>query len=227
MRWLGAQVHEDDSPSAARLVRLVRDGAEILGVPPPLLLARPRLAVPFVVAPTPSPAWFVSMPAVEAIPPELLVFQVGRRLAELRPELMAHALFPTLTELKTLLKTALRVAVATPAAPPQNADEAAIARTLEAREVEGLRDAVSTIVGAHTQADVRGWLQLADLSISRAALLLTGDVELAWRAMQHEPRSPSGLAPSDWRKAMLTFAVSDEYADLREAIGVNVEARAS
>jgi tetratricopeptide (TPR) repeat protein len=225
MRWLGAQVRESDSPLAATIVHLVQSGAEILGVPAPLLLARPRLPVPFAVAPTPAPALFVSLPAAEALPPELLVFLIGRRLAELRPELIAHALFPTLSELRALLQTALRVAVATPAAPPQNPDEAAIARAMEPIEVEGLRDTVSAIVGTEAHADIRRWLQLADLSASRAALLLTGDVDLAWRAMQREPRSPSDLAPDAWRAEMLSFAVSDEYADLRAAIGVDVDSR--
>jgi hypothetical protein len=165
------------------------------------------------------------MPAVEALPPELLVFLVGRRLAELRPELIARALFPTSTELRTLLKTAVRVAVATPSAPPPNREEAAIASALEAHEAEGLRAAVSTIVGAQSQADVGAWLQFADLSASRAGLLLAGDFDVAWRGMQREPRSPSALAPIDWRREMAAFAISEEYADLRDAIGVNVEGR--
>ena len=225
LKWLGAQVGENDSPVAPRLMQIVRDGAEILGVPPPLLLSRPRLAVPFAVAPTPTPALFVSLPAAESVPDELLVFVVARRLAELRPELVAHALFPTRTELKTLLKTALRVAVATRGAPPENTDDAAIARALDAHEMDGLREAVSTIVGADTHADIRGWHQQADLSIARAALLLTGDLDLAWRGLQSEPRSPSDLTPGDWRAEMLQFTVSDEHAELRDAIGVAVEGR--
>ncbi len=225
IKWLGAQVRETDSPLAARLIRIARNGAEILGVPPPLLLARPQLSVPFAVAPTPTPALFVSLPAAGAVPDELLVFLVARRLAELRPELVAHALFPTLTELKTLMKAALRVAVATRGAPPENADDAAIARALDPHEMDGLREAVSAIVGTESRADIRRWHQQADLTIARAALLLSGDIELAWRGIQREPRSPSDLTPGDWRAEMLQFAVSDEYADLREAIGVGVEGR--
>jgi tetratricopeptide (TPR) repeat protein len=225
MKWLGAQLRETDSPLAAHLIQLVRDGAEILGVPPPLLLARPALAVPFAVAPTPTPALFVSLPAAGAVSQELLVFLLGRRLAELRPELVAHALFPTLAELKALLKAALRVAVATRRAPPDNPDEAAIASALEPHEVEGLREAVSAIVGTESRADIRRWHQQADLSIARAGLLLAGDLDVAWRGIQCEPRSPSDLAPGEWRAEMLRFAVSDEYAELREAIGVNVEDR--
>jgi hypothetical protein len=223
--WLGAQVRDDDSPAAEHLVRMVRAAAEVLGVPRPMLLARPRMTHPLAVAPIPTPALYVSMPAVEALPAELLVFLVGRRLAELRPDLVAHALFPTATELRTLLKTALRVAVATRSTPPQIRDEAAVAAALEAHEVEGLRAAVSTILGTHAQADVAAWLRWADLSASRASLLVGGDFDLACHARTLEPRSPSDLAPSEWRKEMTAFAISDAYAELRDAIGVNVEAR--
>jgi tetratricopeptide (TPR) repeat protein len=223
--WLGEQVRDTDSAEAERLVRTVRAAAEVLGVPRPMLLARPRSTLPLSVAPIPTPALYVSMPAVEALPPELLVFLVGCRLAELRPDLIAHALFPTSTELRTLLKTAMRVAVATPSAPPHDRDEAAIAAALEAHELEGLRAAVSTIVGTHAQADVSAWLRWADVSASRAGLLVSGDFDLACRAMQREPRSPSDLAPGERQREMIAFAVGDAYAQLRDAIGVNVESR--
>jgi len=225
LRWMGAQVRESDSPLAAFVVRVVRDGAEILGVPVPLLLSRPKLAVPFTVAATPTPALFVSLPACETMPLELLRFLIVRRLAELRPELLAHALFPTLSELKTLMKTALRVAVTKLGAPGQSEDDAAIMRAMTSAELEGLRDAVSSIVGVDTRADIRGWHQQADLATSRAALLLTGDMDLAWRAMQREPRSPADLGATDWRAEMLRFLVSDEHAELRDAVGICVEAR--
>ena len=219
-------MRETDSPLAARLVQITRDGAEILGVPPPLLLARPRLAVPFAVAPTPTPALFVSLPAAESIPEELLVFLVGRGSAELRPELVAHALFPTLERAEDAAQDGPAQSRwrpgarrrRTPTTPPSP-------RALDAHETEGLREAVSTIVGTEARADIRTWHQQADLTIARAALLLAGDFDLAWRGIQCEPRSPSDLTPGEWRGSMLQFAVSDEYADLREAIGVGVEDR--
>jgi hypothetical protein len=48
---------------------------------------------------------------------------------------------------------------------------------------------------------------------------------VAWRAVQCEPRSAADLTVTEWRSQMLRFLVSDEHADLRAAIGVNVEAR--
>ncbi len=224
-RALGPTLREDESPAAARLIELVGHAAEVLGVSAPRLLSKPKLPVPLSVAPTPEAALFVSLPALESIAPDLLPFLVARRLSELRPELVAHALFPTMSELRSLLKGAVRVAVATRAAPPKHPDEIAIAAALGPAETDALREAVSAVVGAQTRADIRAWHQQVDLSTSRPAVLLTGDLDVAWRAMQCEPRSPADLTATEWRAEMLRFFVSDEHAELRAAIGVSVESR--
>ncbi len=224
-RALGPPLQTTDGAAAAHVIRLVQDAAEILGVAMPILYGKPSLTVPLSVAPTPEPALFVSLPAVEALAPDLLPFLVARRLAELRPELVAHALFPTRSELRALLKGALRVAVSTRASPPKHPDEVEIAAALTPDETEALREAVSSIVGTQSRADIRTWHQQVDLSTSRAALLLTGDLDVAWRAVQQEPRSAADLTTTEWRAAMLRFFVSDEHGDLRSAIGTSVEAR--
>jgi tetratricopeptide (TPR) repeat protein len=222
---LGPELRPEDSASAARLVQLVHDVAEVLGVGMPRLHARPKLTAPLSVAPTAEPALFVSLPALESVAPDLHPFLVARRLAELRPELVAHALFPTLSELRSVLKGALRVAVATRVSPPKHPDEAAVAAALGPAAHDALREVVSAVVGAGTRADIRAWHQQVDLSASRAALLVCGDIDVAWRAIQRDPRSPADLTATEWRAEMLRFLVSDEHYDLRCAIGANVEAR--
>jgi hypothetical protein len=83
---------------------------------------------------------------------------------------------------------------------------------------------VSSIIDAGDRVDIKRWVQLADVSLARAGLLVVGDVETAWRASQREARSPGDIPADEWRKELLAFAVSDEYADLRGAIGVAVDA---
>ncbi len=222
---LGAPLHAEDSPVAAHLVQLVQDAAEIFGMDVPMLYSKPKLTVPLSVAPTPQAALFVSLPAVEALAPDLLPFLVARRLAELRPSSWPTLCSRRAASFRALLKGALRVAISTRAAPPKHPDEAAIAAALEPGEAEALREAVSAVVGTQARADVRTWHQQVDLSTSRAALLLTGDLEVAFRAAQCEPRSATDLTITEWRAEMLRFLVSDEHADLRAAIGTNVDAR--
>ncbi len=66
------------------------------------------------------------------------------------------------------------------------------------------------------------WAQLADVSAARAGLLLGGSIEAARRAMAHVAQGPSDAAPREKLSELLVFSISDEYADLRQAIGVGV-----
>jgi tetratricopeptide (TPR) repeat protein len=222
--WLGRRVSAADSELAERATVLVQNAAEILGVETPAIYSRPAMPMPFAVAPAPEPAIFVSFQAFESTPSDLLPALVGRRIAELRPELLAHALFPTVTELKGLLKVAVRVAVSLGGASGSlKPEELALARALDPRELEALRSAVSQVLGGAERVEIRRWLELADASISRAGLLLAGDIDLAWRAMQREARAPGDLSATEWRREMLAFLVSDEHAELRGAIGVSLD----
>jgi tetratricopeptide (TPR) repeat protein len=222
-RWLGRPVRANESPAAARLTLLVHNAAEILGIPTPELFDRPTMPVPLAVAPSPSPALFVSLEAAEAIPQDLLPFLVARRVAELRPELAAHALFPTVGELKSLLKGAVRAALSGPRGDGAKPHERALAQALEPKELEALRNAVSTVIGNAAKVDMRRWVQLADVTLSRVGLLLVGDVDVAWRALAREARSPGDLSANEAREELVAFAVSEEHADLRVAIGVSLE----
>jgi hypothetical protein len=223
-RFLGAPLHADVSPIAARVVMAIENAAEILGLPMPELFERPAMPVPLSIAPAPGPALFVSLDAAASIPDDLLNFLIARRLAELRPELTAHALFPTVGELKSLHKASVRAALAGPKGEGAKPQEIALAKALEKRELELLREAVSSVIGVGQHLDIRRWVQLADVTMSRVGLLLAGDIDVAWRALQRETRSPGDLALSESRAEMLAYAVSDEYSELRGAIGVAIEA---
>ncbi|MDB4933268.1 MAG: domain protein putative component of TonB system, partial [Labilithrix sp.] len=97
----------------SRLYEAIRitfaNAAEILHMSPPeLLLGDPSSLVPFAPALAPFGAIHVSAPAVEARA-ESLIYVVGKRLAEQRPELIARAFFPAVSDLTSLLAAAVRV----------------------------------------------------------------------------------------------------------------------
>jgi hypothetical protein len=72
--------------------------------------------------------------------------------------------------------------------------------------------------------NVKRWSQLADLSSTRAGLLLAGDVEPARRCILAEATTPTDLPPREKIGELYKFATSDLYSDLRGAIGVAVQA---
>src|SRR5262249_18746831 len=154
-----------------------------------------------------------------------LAFAVGKRLALVRPELAARAIFPTVTELTALLQTAIQLARnETP--PPGGQREAvfdrALRETMTREERHARGGGRKAAHGPGGPLDGRGGARLADGSAARVGLLLAGSVEAAKRVIMNEPQAPGDLAPREKVHDVLAFAVSDEYADLRAAIGVAV-----
>ncbi|MGO8993651.1 MAG: hypothetical protein ACLQVI_10005, partial [Polyangiaceae bacterium] len=94
-------------------------------------------------------------------------------------------------------------------------------------ERQGLRAAISAAKAQGSDMDVVRWSNLADVSAARVGLLLSGRIDAAKRGMTSEPQMPGDLTPRDKLSQLLVFSVSDEYADLRQAIGMGVDANAA
>jgi hypothetical protein len=223
---LGEPLSETGATSA-EVLAAVADACEILGLSPPKVYERKSPPVPL--APTPMPpAMYASLESCEALTPDVLACVVAKRLAELRPELAARALFPSTTELTALLHTAVRIAYEE--APQKGRGAAAVFdralhATITREERAALRVAVSSANARDAKVDVPRWARLADASTTRVALLLSGRVASVRRAMIHEPRLPGDLTPKEKLVELLMFAVSDEYSELRAAVGIGVGAR--
>ncbi|MBX3259158.1 MAG: hypothetical protein KF782_05660 [Labilithrix sp.] len=216
------------TPNHSRMHDVVRatfdNAAEILAVEAPeLLLGDPKSPAPFTPALAPYGALLVSGPAVEA-QSSSLIYLVGKRLAEQRPELAARAFFTSVAEMTSLLNMAVRVSrneVAKDAAGA--ALDQTFAAVLAPQEAAALRSVVLQATSESPSLDVKRWSQAAELSSMRAGLLIAGDVEPARDALLAE--GPSGdLSAEDKVGELYKFATSDLYSDLRGAIGVAVQA---
>ena len=195
--------------------KMVARAAVVLGAPAPKLHQR-RLAGPaFAPAPTKPPSLLVYPPAFGGLGRELLTFIVGKRIMELTPPLLARALCPSITELKALAATAARIATKT----TEPAD-AAIADRLSREAITRIARAVETSMSRTGKLDVYRWSQLADVSTSRAGLLLCGDLEAARAALAHEPQAPGDLSPRDKMRELVLFFLGDASATLRRRLGV-------
>jgi tetratricopeptide (TPR) repeat protein len=217
------------TPAHSRLYEAIRvtfaNAAEILHMTPPdLLLGDPSAAVPFAPALAPFGAVHVGVPAVEARA-DSLIYVIGKRLAEQRPELIARAFFPAISDLAALLGAAVRVGRQERA---KDAAGAALDANLTANLMPPEREAIRSIVMQAAMegglVDVKRWSQAADLSSMRAGLLLCGDVGPARKTILAEPQSTADLPPREKIAELYKFATSDLYCDLRGAIGVAVQA---
>ncbi len=216
------------TPAHSRLYEVIRmtfaNAAEILHMAPPnLLLGDPSSPYPFAPAVAPFGAVHVGVTAVEARA-ESLIYVIGKRLAEQRPELLTRAFFPSVSDLTLLLNAAVRVSRQERA---NDAAGAALDANLNANLTPPERDAIRSIVMQAAMegslVDVKRWSQAADLSSMRAGLLLCGDVGPARKTILAEPQSTADLPPREKIAELYKFATSDMYSDLRSAIGVAVQ----
>jgi tetratricopeptide (TPR) repeat protein len=220
---LGVPLDEHPAAVVPEVRQAFVDACEVLGVTPPILLAVDSGPAPLAVVAAEHPTVVCAIEPLDALPRDTLPFLVGRVLAELQPELAPRAFFPTVTELRSLLATALRFARGTQD-PAHKRFDAELRRTMAHDEIAELRAAVARLTAASPQVDIAKWLRVAGASSARVGLLLAGDVDAAYRGMQRGGHGPSDLTPTELRKELLFFAVSDAHAELREAIGVAIEA---
>jgi tetratricopeptide (TPR) repeat protein len=202
----------------AFLVHDVERACRLLGVSPPRLVASKTPPAIGIAMARPA-ALLVHVDSLPGFPRTLLAFWIGKRLAEVTPPLAARGLFRSVTELKDLVGAAVRVAGIGKRAPSDDALRAHLTR--EQQEQLGL--AVERALAAGAALDVRRWSQLADLSASRAGLVLAGDVETARLALVRESQSPGDLGPREQMRELVGFFVSEEYVAVRGALGVALQ----
>ncbi len=202
--------------------------SEILGHPAPAVWRKAGPA-PFAVGLSIPSSIVLSPEAVAALAPATLAFFAGKRVAEQRPALLARALYPSASELTTILQAAIRLSGGHGAAESSrdvvsSRFDALLTVALGEAGLLELRRAAAPLAGRDGAPDAAGWSQVADLTTTRAGLLLAGSVGVARRAMLLENHYASDLAPRERTRELLSFAVSDAYLELRKALGISVEA---
>ncbi len=162
--------------------------------------------------------------------PELM-FVLGKHLATLVSEHAVRAHFPSVTELEVLLAAATKVVVPTARTRAGvRAGEVArvaalLARELSPEERVRLGHVVATLTELERPTDVVRFMQCSELTAVRAGLLLCGDLSVAAKILRQEPVVPFDLSANEKVRELIRFAVSDGYADLRRALGIDVRQR--
>ncbi len=166
------------------------------------------------------PSLLVHPESLPGFPRNLLAFWIGKRLAELTPPLLARALFRSVSELKDLVTAAARIVQDT--RDKDNRSDEMWRTHIRKDAYRKLSSAVERAVAAGA-LDVRRWSQLADLSTSRAGLVIAGDVDSARLALVREGQSPGDLTVSDQMRELVAFFLSEDYAHMRAVLGVTLK----
>jgi len=222
------------------IARLVKHAATVLGIEPdPHLYVLPGTSEGLRVANTSDrgrlrPALLVGEGHVDRVDEKELAFELGKRMAYLRPDRYVSYAMGTLAMLESALAAALTAAGVR--SPDQVTPEAA-------RLAEQLVDAVPEPVLAQVAAIARqvggagrtdltngaipSWRTATDLTANRVGFILCNDLETAARKVAVEAVGVSTLPAKDRLRDLLAYAVSEPYFGVRRHLGVALEGRRS
>jgi hypothetical protein len=214
---------QDPEKSTTMLARTLVWTARLLGLPRPRLFVLDSVAGDLAVAPTPELTMIASKALGSGLTLPELAFRWARRLIFLRPEYRLLTLFSAPGELDALARATVALTTEGPA-PKLDTEARVFARGLR-RTLRGpVLANVAATVGSSSAADVaarlKDWSRTADLVAARAGLLATGNLKLAASLTERFPL-PSSSA-REQIDDLIVYSLSDEYAALRERIGVAV-----
>lgn len=197
------------------LVRAVARAGAALGAPAPRVFQRKGPGPALVAAATKPASLLAHPPALGGIAQDVVAFFVGKRVFEVSPPMLARALCPSITELKALAQSAARIATG-----QTEPGDRPLEQRLDRQSVARLTAAVHDAMSKSGKLDVMRWSQRADVSASRAGLLLAGDLEAARAAIAFEAQSPSDLSPREKMKELVVWFLGDSSAAMRRRLGV-------
>ncbi|MEM9069478.1 MAG: tetratricopeptide repeat protein [Myxococcota bacterium] len=171
------------------------------------------------------PAVIAGSTLLSGYSPQDLMFVIGRFLTYYLSEHFVRTLFSSHTELRMLLLAALRISGVGPADPQVDQWAGQIAPNMNPAQTDGLRAVCRKFVeDKGGRADIKVWMQSAELSAIRAGFLVCNDLEVARRMIQALPPEGSiDLPPKDKLKELVLFSVSESYFKLREALGIQIQ----
>ncbi|MEO7094297.1 MAG: hypothetical protein ABI175_13660, partial [Polyangiales bacterium] len=216
---------QDPATTTVTFAKAFFGAAQILSIPPPVLYVRNDVPGALTVAPMDPPSSVAGASVLSGFTPQELMFLIGKHLTYYRGEHYLKTLFPSLTELKTLLLTAVKIA--SPGFPlPPDMEKGVVttagelSKYMQPIQLDGLRLVVKHFVDAGAKADIKRWMQTSDITAIRAGFVLCGDLEMSAKLIRAEQVVAGDLAPSEKLKELIMYAVSEQYFNVRQALGI-------
>jgi len=85
-----------------------------------------------------------------------------------------------------------------------------------------LASAVSKLLQAGSQLDLKKWVASIDLTADRAGFLLAHDLQLATEVIRATEDAAS-IPTKERMKEIVLFSVSEDYFAIREKLGISVD----
>ena len=162
-----------------------------------------------------------------------LAFEVGKRLAYLRPERFVTFALQTLPKIENAFTAAILASGSTEAATASTAtDEArklsvSMKQTVPGAHLEQVAVLAGKLGSRLGNGLVTSWRSATDLTANRVGLILANDLQAAAKAIATETATTSGLPVKERLRELLAYAVSEPYFQVRRHLGLTVRAEAS
>lgn len=202
--------------------------AQTLGMAPPELYLKDDLGVPFLFALTEPVASIADESLLAIYAPNETRFELARHLTWYRGEHYIRCVEPAAEELRSLFLSALRVV--RPSAPVPDDVSGMLFDTVEQlqeglsmAEKERLTALIDRILTNQDAVDIDRWLRAVEVTSCRAGLLLCGDLHIAIASLKRRPPEMPGLSLDNLIRHLVAFSVSEDYFELRQAVGISIE----
>ncbi|MFI5289755.1 MAG: tetratricopeptide repeat protein, partial [Polyangia bacterium] len=159
-----------------------------------------------------------------------LVFEVARRVAHLRPERFIRYALPQPAQIAHVIEAAMllgELPLEKGSSQPNPTGDLAktaqgLRRALTPAQLEQVAGIGRNLRQAGTKSDAAAlsWLQASDLTASRAALVLGGDLETCARVLAAEPPSATALTATQRLLDLLWSSVTEELFAVRKHLGL-------
>lgn len=224
---LDKRFKQDPATSTVTFAKTFGWAAQVLGVQAPDLYVRNDVPGAIVAVPAVPPASVAGQTVLTGFQPQELTFMCGKHLSHYRGEHYIRTLFPTQPELTIMLFAG--VMLAAPQTPmPQDmaaqirATAQELAKYMQPVQLEGLRMVVKRFIDEGAKANIKRWNQAVELTACRAGLIVCGDLEISKKLIGAEAQLPGDLSAADKMKELLLYFVSEQYSDVRRALGIAI-----
>ncbi len=177
------------------------------------------------------PSLLVGAPQLAKTDERELAFEVGKRMAYLRPERFVTLAVGTLPKLESAFGAAVLAGggrVIAPDGKPSEGGDAARTLAGPLRQqgptplLEQIGELSVKLSGRLGNGLIASWRTATDLTANRVGLICANDFETAAKAIATEGAALSSLSVKDRLRDLLAYAVSEPYFQVRRHLGLHV-----
>ena len=174
-----------------------------------------------------APALVIGIGFDQLLSQSQVIFDLAKRMVLLRPERFPRFALGTISALDIAVRAGLQLG-GSPIGPGNHGEAVdKMAKQLDGLLTAPLRAELKVLAKRYVDAcgnkvDIADWIAASDLTASRAALVLCGDIVAASQVLALEPSGQSPLTVQERIKDLLSYFVSEDHFAVRAALGMHV-----